>query len=371
MRRRSKPSTVSEAETDGKAADNTPTEAGVAEVAATKTASAKRAERARAKAEADARAKAEAELAAADARAKAEAELAAADARAKAEAELAAIEAERVRAAAVVEATSEAAKEWAPVEGAVVQANAAWKRSSERDRVIKISRAAALAALLPYLAMIGAVTFGDRLDLTSRQIALVLLLSALSVVVGFILVVMYFTSARVRFDQRLKSEAAEQALDRLTGRMKLVDLLQINRKQMQAYDALARGQAASSYRVAQVAITVGLLVLIGGSIVAIAAQDDTTKVTAAALTAIGGAIAGYIGRTFLRTYEKTLGQLNFYFEQPLVTSYILTAERVTKEMSDGGAKRDEIYAAIVDRIMSGLIKPLPSTGRPTEDANEK
>jgi hypothetical protein len=103
-----------------------------------------------------------------------------------------------------------------------------------------------------------------------------------------------------------------------------------------------------------------LLVLVGGSIVAIAAQDETTKITTAALTAIGGAIAGYIGRTFLKTYERALDQLNFYFEQPLITSYVLTVERIAGNMTD--ARKDDVYDKIIQRVMAALVRPYEKAG---------
>jgi hypothetical protein len=165
----------------------------------------------------------------------------------------------------------------------------------------------------------------------------------------------HFASARVRFEQRLAAVAADQALEQLSDAMQLPELLRINRKQMRAYDALARGQASSSYRIAQIAITVGLAVLVGGSIVAIAAQNQTTKITTAALAAIGGAIGGYIGRTFLRTYERALQQLNFYFEQPQITSYILTVERLTEHVAT--ERRDDVYTKTIDQIMATLVRP--------------
>jgi hypothetical protein len=263
-------------------------------------------------------------------------------------------EATAAQIAAAQAAGATAAMEAAAV-SAVARSNEAWGSSSERVRARVVY---VLAILLTYgfAALVWVVLhYSEDLELTFRGKVIT---AAAFVLGGFVVAAggaMYMTSARGRFEQRLASARAEQALEQLTSAMELKDLLQINRKQMQAYDALARGQAASSYRVAQIAITVGLLVLVGGSIVAIAAQDETTKITTAALTASGGAIAGYIGRTFLRTYERALEQLNFYFEQPLVTSYILTAERVSETMS--AARRDDIREKIVERIMDGLIRP--------------
>jgi hypothetical protein len=239
--------------------------------------------------------------------------------------------------------------------------------SPERRR----SRMLSISALLLVYASGFAAWFvfsqSEDLDLSYRAkvvAAAVIIVTGLGL---FTAATMYISSARSRYEERLAKAEAEEALDRLTSAMELKDLLLVNRKQMQAYDALARGQAASSYRIAQIAIAVGLIVLVGGSIIAIAAQDETTKITTAALTAIGGAIAGYIGRTFLVTYQRALDQLNFYFEQPLITSYILTVERIAGDISP--ERQDEIKDKVISRIMDALVRPYGSPSTPEVEAD--
>lgn len=176
---------------------------------------------------------------------------------------------------------------------------------------------------------------------------------------GAALTVVYLRErARAQFVERqheAAQERADEALDSVTEDINLRALLLFNRKQMEAYESLTRGQAASSYRLSHVALAVGLVVLVGAALSAIIAPDAATKAAAATLGTVGGAISGYVARTYLRIYERTLQQLNHYFEQPLVSSYVLTAERLVEKMSDG--QRDEALARIITELFAWRHAP--------------
>ena len=71
---------------------------------------------------------------------------------------------------------------------------------------------------------------------------------------------------------------------------------------------------------------------------------------------IGGALSGFLSRTYIRVYERALQQLNQYFNQPLLNSYLLSAERIIGEMSVEA--RDCAYEAVLQRLLeSGPASP--------------
>ena len=80
--------------------------------------------------------------------------------------------------------------------------------------------------------------------------------------------------------------------------------------------------------------------------------NTTAKITTASLTAIAGMLSGYIGKTFLRVYERTQQQLTFFFQQPLINSYVLSAERLI----DTHLKKDQEVSRIIDRILAVLVQ---------------
>jgi hypothetical protein len=65
---------------------------------------------------------------------------------------------------------------------------------------------------------------------------------------------------------------------------------------------------------------VGFLLLLVGGVVALRATDETSKTVVAGLAAIGSLTSGYVSRTFLKAEDRAMEQLNYYFQQPLVTS---------------------------------------------------
>lgn len=233
-----------------------------------------------------------------------------------------------------------------------------WIRSPENLR----NRGRFLAIAVPGVVLLyggGALaTLGTRTLPVAGGIALALL--------GFGLLLwanVLRSQARASFYERQEKAAKEgvdSALEQLGDETDLRGLLRLNRRQMEAYEALTRRQAASSYRLSHVALAVGFGVVIAGAIGALSAHEATGKVAAAGLGAIGATISGFIARTYLRIYERTLVQLNHYFEQPLVSSYVLTAERLVDKMSP--ERRDDALARVIDELLGWRSSSAEASG---------
>jgi hypothetical protein len=133
----------------------------------------------------------------------------------------------------------------------------------------------------------------------------------------------------------------------------LAHLLEANRALLDEYQQPVRRQARTSYLAGQIAIFVGLGVLLLGVALTLAADNTAAQVGVAGLTAIGAALSGYIARTFLRVYERAQDQLNFYFREPLVTSYLLTAERLAEKLN--GDRREEAHTEMIGEIF-GIVR---------------
>jgi hypothetical protein len=131
---------------------------------------------------------------------------------------------------------------------------------------------------------------------------------------------------------------------------------------MATYTALARGQANTAFRNSQIAMGIGLVVLFVGAVAAIAAEDTAARIATASLTALGGAFAGYIARTFIQSYNAAIEQLNFAFQQPLVNSYLLSSERLVNEMSTA-QRKDNALETVVGQLMAIVIRVVrPASG---------
>jgi Flp pilus assembly protein TadB len=159
----------------------------------------------------------------------------------------------------------------------------------------------------------------------------------------------------LRKREQAAREKAKEATDELADATDLGDLLRANRKQMEAYDELARVQSRESFRNSQIAMAVGLLVIVGGAGVVLTVSTTPSKVAVATLTGLAGALSGYMSKTFLRVYERTQQQLTFFFQQPLINSYILAADRLVENIDEGAAK-DTQRSRVVEHVLQVLIQ---------------
>ena len=146
-----------------------------------------------------------------------------------------------------------------------------------------------------------------------------------------------------------KTAAAEDLLA-VTSPGDILGLIKYNRSQMEAYDTAARAQAERSNLAALWAMSFGGLFLVGGLVVAIQVTDSTSKFTFAGVAALGTVASSYIARTFLVNARAATQTAMYYFQNPLASSYLLTAERVTATLPS--AEQSELRAAIIKAAIS-------------------
>lgn len=248
-----------------------------------------------------------------------------------------------------------------------------WAVSAENARSRSLVGFLALGGLLIYGG--GAYLLVASEEASNSHIVLALL----AVIVGFVLAGWSFVrrnQARAAFyerQQQAASEGVEKALDELEDVTDLPGMLRFNRSQMKAYESLTREQASSSYLLSHVALGVGLALVIGGGVAALAANGTPTKAAAAGLAAIAVAVSGFLARTYLRIYERTLAQLNYYFNQPLISSYVLTAERLADKMSQ--ERKDDVIVSIVAELVRNIGATTdrsltPTSARPDTPTSE-
>jgi hypothetical protein len=181
-------------------------------------------------------------------------------------------------------------------------------------------------------------------------------------------------------EQRARDEqdALVEDLRKVEGIPDFPTLLDFNVRQMRVYQDLSTGQARSSYRRSQAAFGVGLALIAAAVLLAFIGNDTATKIAASGAAGLGGGLSAYISRTYLKVYERTLDQLNFYYRQPLVNSYLLTAERLIMYSMPHG-QRDAAFERLLDEVLRSArsldlapartaAPPHPTASPPSEDA---
>lgn len=131
----------------------------------------------------------------------------------------------------------------------------------------------------------------------------------------------------------------------------VVDERTLNQQSLKKYHDLTQQQAGSSYIIAQLAILVGLLLLIGAGYIVVKASAPTAQIVVGALGVVGSTLSGYVGATSIRMYNRAQAQMNFYYAQPLVQSYILEAERISNCLSP--KRKDSALEKVIAQTLEG------------------
>lgn len=243
----------------------------------------------------------------------------------------------------------------------------AWLLSEERRRAHSFARVMLLAfavCSVAVLVLIQLITAEVVLRDVGYTIALALGLLGLG---AYFYAIYTVTEARRRFDAR-RAVNAEKAVDAAAAtyvqRNDLPSLMEYNRTRLERYQVISTSQAADSYSRSQFANFTGLVILVIGSGATIFAQADSSKAAAAALTAVGSLLSGYIGHTYMKAYDRSLTQLNFYFRQPFIDSYHLAAERVSMQLPES----DRI--AMLKIIVHEMLSATHSSGSAVSPARE-
>ena len=156
--------------------------------------------------------------------------------------------------------------------------------------------------------------------------------------------------------KRALSELSEGALrEEALREAAIKELMVSNFRQMRTFTKIAQQQARMSYYASLIGASVSLLILAAGAAVTVGLAATPAKVTVGGLAATGTALAVFLSRTFLRTYEMTSRQMSYYYGQPLVHCYLLHAEWLTAQVA-----RDEpdqtVRLALWDRAILAAIQ---------------
>jgi hypothetical protein len=174
----------------------------------------------------------------------------------------------------------------------------------------------------------------------------------------------HFGAAPARAGEVRAGVRVEEAAKQLREGMSIENLFEFNRREMEQYHLQSRNRAQLSFFASLLAMLGGLTVLALGATAALQAEDTRNKVLAAAVTAIAGGLSSYITKTFMTAHQESLRQLEFYFRQPLVTSYFLTAERIAEKFLESSGQRGKAYEALIENALSAAITQVRESSDP-------
>ncbi|MEX2972534.1 hypothetical protein [Streptomyces sp. C184] len=219
-----------------------------------------------------------------------------------------------------------------------------------RESYIKSLICTAAAFIVSLSGGIAAIIFA-----AGWPVAFLITLMGLLTCVAFLIIGRYkYRSAQKSYlPPDLDEHSAGEESARWLRDLDLQNLIEINRQQMKVYQEIATRQAKFASRSCQISIIFGFLVLITGAALALnVVKDPAAKIVVSALTVIGSAVSTYISKTFFEAQKLAMRQLNLYYRQPLVTSYVLQAERLTNRLEGEEEKQHKMVESVVDGVLA-------------------
>jgi hypothetical protein len=145
-----------------------------------------------------------------------------------------------------------------------------------------------------------------------------------------------------------RASAFTSAVQSVEDKLSLEYLSNTNSALMTSYHGIAKDQAELSFKNSQRAMVAGISLLLIGALVSFFPAGVLPRITVGVLSAVGAIISGFISRTFLLAHASAIAQLNRFFQQPVVNSYLLNAERVALKL-DG--QKDEVLGTIAQECI--------------------
>ncbi|MBL6280472.1 hypothetical protein JMF97_30400 [Micromonospora fiedleri] len=146
--------------------------------------------------------------------------------------------------------------------------------------------------------------------------------------------IIYADSKFNNFQVQLESSRLLAAYnEELDSSLDLKDLWVLNQRRLDLYHRIATNQSRSSFRNAQLAASIGFLLLIASAALVWYSDSVAAAITTGSIGAFGGALGAYLGRTFIKSQEGAAAQLRQYFDHPVELSKILVVERLVERLS--------------------------------------
>ncbi|MFD9398323.1 hypothetical protein ACFWA4_05820 [Streptomyces sp. NPDC060011] len=162
----------------------------------------------------------------------------------------------------------------------------------------------------------------------------------------------YMKNKNVSFDESLRAQKKyeREVMEKLKLSTQLTTLMGLNQGQITRYHNIVTEQADKSFKSSRLAMGVGLFLLVCAAFGGVYVPLEEIRWFIGALAAFSTLLSGYLTKTYLAMYKESIGQLNRYFDQPVLHSYYLTAERLTEGLDVEHAQ--EVRQQIINEVLA-------------------
>jgi hypothetical protein len=147
---------------------------------------------------------------------------------------------------------------------------------------------------------------------------------------------------------------AREVRDRAKEPYDIIESIQSNLGQLLEYYIINKGQAKSSFRASTMSIAVGFLTIIGG--IWLSYSGRLSDNSAVYISVLAGVVLQFIGAAYFYLYNRSLMQLNFFFNRLALMQDTLLAIRLTDSIPEGDVKHK-----VLEKLIFTIVTRDPKT----------
>jgi hypothetical protein len=226
-----------------------------------------------------------------------------------------------------------------------------------RIRLAYRGAASILLLLVAGLVVHGQLGLSRRADLT----LLAGLAACLAVLVAAVVSQLHVLTSRLTAGPTTEPAIASAPAGSREGQARsmnevLVEQSRVIAEQVRVYQQLTTRQAQTAFRSSLSAMTLALAVLAVGAASSFRTQDSGARAVVAAVTVLGGALATFLGTTFLDMHRRANEQLNRSHAVPLAQHLAYFTFILAQHVEAGGAR-----SAMIKDIVATTLKGVEVT----------
>jgi hypothetical protein len=164
---------------------------------------------------------------------------------------------------------------------------------------------------------------------------------------------------------RKEREEIRHRIEHETGGPNVFDTIQLGLNQITEYYTINKGQARRSFVFSVFSSAAGLLTLIGG--IWLFYFRKTPNLQLATLSGIGGILLQFIDGASFYIYNKSLSQLNYFYDKLVRMQDTMLAIQLSSSLKDE-SRQQALQERLIVEILTrqGVVRNIPLPGQETE-----
>jgi hypothetical protein len=148
----------------------------------------------------------------------------------------------------------------------------------------------------------------------------------------------------------------------------IFDTIRLNLNQLNEYYIINKNQAKNSFRASMMAIIIGLATIFAGIWFFYLSDNPNKNLTY--LTIVGGVILQFVGGAYFYLHNKSIQQLNFFFQRLITTQDTMLSIGLVDRVPDN-TRKAHIYEQLIHTIINRETKDIGFIGGGKKTSSQK